>query len=134
MANVQVAEGACEPNNERRGMIQLIDPDDFYRKMRKSLNNQRQEISDKQIAEITRIYGNFKTYGEYIEGIAQQHAMQSARRLKPYPFTYATIQMMLKDGGVCGTMGRDRSPICGNSAVSVSMKSSYSSRHCHRTA
>jgi len=49
--------------------------------------------------------GEFKTYGEYIGGIAQQHAMQSARRLKPYPFTYATIQMMLKDGGVCGTMG-----------------------------
>ena len=23
----------------------------------------------------------------------------------PYPFTYGTIQMMLKDGGVCGTMG-----------------------------
>jgi len=49
--------------------------------------------------------GEFKTYGEYIGGIAQQHAMQSARRLKPHPFTYATIQMMLKDGGVCGTMG-----------------------------
>lgn len=49
--------------------------------------------------------GEFITYGEYIHGIAQQHAMQSARRLKPYPFTYATIQMMLKDGGVCGTMG-----------------------------
>ncbi len=49
--------------------------------------------------------GEFKMYGEYIGGIAQQHAMQSARRLKPHPFTYATIQMMLKDGGVCGTMG-----------------------------
>ena len=49
--------------------------------------------------------GEFKTYGEYIGGIAQQHPMQSARRLKPYPFSYGTIQMMLKDGGVCGTMG-----------------------------
>ncbi len=49
--------------------------------------------------------GEFRTYGEYIGGVAQQHAMQSARRLKPHPFTYATIQMMLKDGGVCGTMG-----------------------------
>jgi hypothetical protein len=49
--------------------------------------------------------GEFKAYGEYIGGIAQQHPMQSARRLKPYPFTYGTIQMMLKDGGVCGTMG-----------------------------
>ena len=49
--------------------------------------------------------GEFKKYGEYIGGIAQQFDMQSARRLKPYPFTYHTIQMMLKDGGVCGTMG-----------------------------
>lgn len=49
--------------------------------------------------------GEFKTHGEYIGGIAQQHTMQSARRLCPHPFTYATIQMMLKDGGVCGTMG-----------------------------
>ncbi len=49
--------------------------------------------------------GEFHTYGEYIGGVAQQHPMQSARRLKPHPFTYATIQMMLKDGGVCGTMG-----------------------------
>ncbi len=31
--------------------------------------------------------------------------MQSARRLRSHPFTYGTIQMMLKDGGVCGTMG-----------------------------
>ena len=48
--------------------------------------------------------GEFKTYGEYIGGIAQQFDMQSARRLKEHPFTYGTIQMMLKDGGVCGTM------------------------------
>ena len=49
--------------------------------------------------------GEFKKYGEYIGGIAQQFDMQSARRLKPHPFTYHTVQMMLKDGGVCGTMG-----------------------------
>ncbi len=49
--------------------------------------------------------GEFKKYGEYIGAIAQQFDMQSARRLKPHPYTYHTIQMMLKDGGVCGTMG-----------------------------
>ncbi|MEN8127124.1 MAG: hypothetical protein ABFR90_04875 [Planctomycetota bacterium] len=49
--------------------------------------------------------GEFKTYGEYIGKIAQQFDMQSARRLAPYPFTYGSIQMKLKDGGVCGTMG-----------------------------
>lgn len=48
--------------------------------------------------------GIYKTYGEYIGGIAQQFDMQSARRIKPFPFTYGTVQMALKDGGVCGTM------------------------------
>jgi len=52
-----------------------------------------------------RDQGEFKKYGEYIGAIAQQFDMQSARRLKPHPFTYHTVQMMLKDGGVCGTMG-----------------------------
>ena len=49
--------------------------------------------------------GVFKTYGEYIGSVAQQYDMQSARRIKPHSFTYGSIQMMLKDGGVCGTMG-----------------------------
>ena len=48
--------------------------------------------------------GEFRGYGEYIGSVAQQFDMQSARRIKDYPFTYGTIQMMLKDGGVCGTM------------------------------
>lgn len=55
--------------------------------------------------EAFRDKGEFKGYGEYIGGVAQQFDMQSARRIKPYPFTYGSIQMMLKDGGVCGTMG-----------------------------
>jgi hypothetical protein len=48
--------------------------------------------------------GELHTYGEYIGGIAQQFDFQSARRLSPYPYSYGTFQMMLKDGGVCGTM------------------------------
>ncbi len=49
--------------------------------------------------------GEARTYGEYIGGIAQQGDMQSARRLAPFAFSYGSIQMMWKDGGVCGTMG-----------------------------
>lgn len=49
--------------------------------------------------------GIFRSYGEYIGGIAQQFDMQSARRLAPLAFSYGSIQMMWKDGGVCGTMG-----------------------------
>ena len=48
--------------------------------------------------------GELHTYGEYIGSIAQQFDFQSARRLCPYPFSYGTYQMMIKDGGVCGTM------------------------------
>ncbi len=52
-----------------------------------------------------RDQGEFKTYGEYIGDIAQQFDMQSARRVSPFAFSYGSIEMMWKDGGVCGTMG-----------------------------
>lgn len=44
----------------RKGKIQLIDATSFYQKMRKSLGSKRHEISKEQIAEITRIYGDFQ--------------------------------------------------------------------------
>lgn len=45
---------------ERKGKVQLINAVDFSKKMSKSLGNKRNEISNKQIAEITKIYGDFK--------------------------------------------------------------------------
>jgi len=50
--------------------------------------------------------GEKRCYGEYIGSVAQQYDMQSARRLAPYPFTYGSFQMIMKDGGVCGLMAR----------------------------
>ncbi|NCB40647.1 MAG: SAM-dependent DNA methyltransferase, partial [Erysipelotrichia bacterium] len=50
----------------RAGKIQLIDAREFYVKMRKSLGNKRNQIGDGEdnrpdhIAEISKIYGNFK--------------------------------------------------------------------------
>jgi type I restriction enzyme M protein len=44
----------------RRGKVQLINAVDFFKKMSKSLGNKRNEITKKQITEITEIYGNFK--------------------------------------------------------------------------
>ncbi len=55
---------------ERKGKVQLINAVSFYRKMSRSLGNKRHIICDgdacrpDQIAEITRIYGDF-TAGEY---------------------------------------------------------------------
>lgn len=44
---------------ERRGKVQLINAVELYRKMRKSLNNKRNEIAPEHIEEITRLYGEF---------------------------------------------------------------------------
>lgn len=44
----------------RKGKVQLVDATSFYSKMRKSLGNKRNEISEEQIAELSRIYGEFK--------------------------------------------------------------------------
>ncbi len=43
---------------ERRGKVQLINAVGLSRKMRKSLNNKRNEIATDQINEITRLYGD----------------------------------------------------------------------------
>ncbi|MBZ5647767.1 MAG: type I restriction-modification system subunit M [Acidobacteriia bacterium] len=45
---------------ERRGKVQLINAVDLFQKMRRSLGNKRNELSDAHIADITRIYGEFK--------------------------------------------------------------------------
>ena len=66
--------------------------------------------------------GEMKTYGEYIGDIAQQYNMQSARRVSPLAFDYGTIEMMWKDGGVCGTMasmGARTLRICGIPAATA---------------
>lgn len=46
---------------KREGKVQLINANELFEKRRKALGNKRNEISDEQIAEITRIYGEFRT-------------------------------------------------------------------------
>ena len=46
-------------SDERRGKVQLIDGTRFFQRMKKSLNNKRNEISDEQIAQLTRLYGHY---------------------------------------------------------------------------
>jgi type I restriction enzyme M protein len=45
---------------ERRGKVQLLDAREYFVKMRKSLGEKRKQISDEQIGEITRLYGDFE--------------------------------------------------------------------------
>ena len=51
---------------ERCGKVQLVDAREFFVKMRKSLGEKRKEISPDQIAEITRLYGDF-TQGDRVK-------------------------------------------------------------------
>ncbi len=43
---------------ERKGKVQLINASDMYESMRKSLGSKRKAISEKQIEEVVRLYGN----------------------------------------------------------------------------
>jgi type I restriction enzyme M protein len=60
---------------QRRGKVQLIDGTRHFQKMKKSLGNKRNELSDDHIKEITRLYAafghdaksKFKSNGENIE-------------------------------------------------------------------
>ena len=50
---------------QRRGKVQLINAAGFFKKMRKSLGNKRNEICEPQRDEITRLYGEFEE-GEHV--------------------------------------------------------------------
>ena len=45
---------------ERQGKVQLIDGTRFFQKMKKSLNNKRNELSDTHITRLTELYANFR--------------------------------------------------------------------------
>ena len=45
---------------ERRGKVQLIDGTRFFAKMKKSLNNKRNEITEDQIRHLVCVYGNYR--------------------------------------------------------------------------
>ncbi len=49
----------------RRGKIQLVDGTSFFKKMRKSLGNKRNEVCEAQRDEITRLYGDMAD-GEHV--------------------------------------------------------------------
>jgi type I restriction enzyme M protein len=65
---------------ERRGKVQLIDGTRFFDKMKKSLNNKRNEITDDQIKDLTRIYGNFKN-GEKAEVVVDHKSGEKETRV-----------------------------------------------------
>ncbi|MBF4472607.1 class I SAM-dependent DNA methyltransferase [Flavobacterium sp. HJJ] len=67
---------------ERKGKVQLINAVDFSKKMSKSLGNKRNEITKKQITEITEIYGEFKAneYSKIFDNKAFGYAKVTVER------------------------------------------------------
>ena len=68
--------------SHRVGKVQLIDARQMYVKMRKSLGNKRNELSQEQINDITRIHGNFQ-HGE-TRGITDEDPISRLPRTKAY--------------------------------------------------
>nr|WP_256440707.1 MULTISPECIES: N-6 DNA methylase [unclassified Phaeobacter] len=64
---------------ERRGKVQLIDGTLFAERMDKSLNNKRHRITDAQIADLTRIYGNYRD-GEQAEVVVNKKTGEKESR------------------------------------------------------
>ncbi len=64
---------------ERRGQVQLIDGTRFCQRMKKSLNNKRNEITEDQIRHLTRIYGNYSD-GETAEVVIDHKTGETETR------------------------------------------------------
>lgn len=87
---------------ERRGKVQLIDGTRFFEKMKKSLNNKRNEITDDQINELTRFYGDFKN-GEKAEVVIDRKAGEKELRVvsrifenREFGFLKVTVERPLR--------------------------------------
>ena len=84
---------------ERRGKVQLIDGTRFFQKMKKSLNNKRNELSDAHIARLTEIYGNFRD-GERetvpIDGTTEERVVSRIFENRAFGFLKVTVERPLR--------------------------------------
>lgn len=70
----------------RVGKVQLINANGLYEKRRKALGNKRNDISEEQIAEITRIYGDF-----------QENEISKIFNNEEFGYSKITVERPLKD-------------------------------------
>jgi type I restriction enzyme M protein len=87
---------------ERRGKIQLIDGTRFFVKMKKSLNNKRNELSDERgghIDRLTEIYGNFRageTERVQIDGKMEERVVSRIFDNREFGFLKVTVERPLR--------------------------------------
>jgi type I restriction enzyme M protein len=84
---------------ERRGKVQLIDGTRFFQKMKKSLNNKRNELSDAHISRLTELYGNFRN-GEresvMIDGKLEKRVVSRIFENRKFGFLKVTVERPLR--------------------------------------
>ena len=84
---------------ERRGKVQLIDGTRFFEKMKKSLNNKRNEITEDQIRHLTRAYGNCQD-GEQaevvIDGETESRVISRIFENREFGFLKVTVERPLR--------------------------------------
>ena len=84
---------------ERRGSVQLIDGTRFFRKMKKSLNNKRNEITEEQIGRLTRVYGNYEdgeTAEVAINGEPETRVISRIFENREFGFLKVTVERPLR--------------------------------------
>ena len=84
---------------ERRGKVQLIDGTRFFRKMKKSLNNKRNEIAEEQICHLTRFYGNYQdgeTAEVQIDGKTETRVISRIFENREFGFLKVTVERPLR--------------------------------------
>ena len=83
---------------ERRGKVQLIDGTRFFRKMKKSLNNKRNEVAEDQIRYLTRVYGNYRdgeTAEVEIDGETETRVISRIFENREFGFLKVTVERPL---------------------------------------
>ena len=84
---------------ERRGKVQLIDGTRFFRRMKKSLNNKRNEIAEDQICHLTRVYGNYRdgeTFEVDIDGETETRVVSHIFENREFGFLKVTVERPLR--------------------------------------
>jgi type I restriction enzyme M protein len=84
---------------ERRGHVQLIDGTRFFQRMKKSLNNKRNEITEDQIRHLTRIYGEYRngeTADVRINGETETRAVSRIFENREFGFLKVTVERPLR--------------------------------------
>ncbi|MER8770376.1 type I restriction-modification system subunit M [Mesorhizobium sp. M0960] len=84
---------------ERRGRVQLIDGTRFFQRMKKSLNNKRNEITEDQIRHLTRIYGGYRdgeTADVRINGGTETRVVSRIFENREFGFLKVTVERPLR--------------------------------------